>query len=125
MRIRIQGEGDEFALTDLREWLGQDPGTAGLTIDLVAGDGPTMGVLEAIDIVLGNGTDLANFAVAYATWRATRTHVGPGAGDDGGRTLTHGATTVDIGHLSPEELADLLRRLENGAQDDTSDDPAA
>ncbi|MGI5400135.1 effector-associated constant component EACC1 [Streptomyces sp. CA-135486] len=119
MRIRIIGEGDEYALTDLRSWLDRDPGTAGLSVESVAGDGPTMGVLEALDIILGNGTDLANFAVAYATWRATRANgAGGGGAGDGGRTLTHGGSTVDISHLSPEELADLLRRLDGGDQGD-------
>ncbi|MBQ1088210.1 hypothetical protein [Streptomyces sp. B93] len=108
MRIRLLAEGDERALTDLRAWLGRDPGTAGVPVETVTGDGPTMSVLEALDIVLGNATSIANFAVAYATWRSTRTGAPtpPGA-----RTLVHGDTTVDIGHLSPEELADLLRRL--------------
>ncbi|MBC7268362.1 MAG: hypothetical protein H5T76_06505 [Streptomyces sp.] len=108
MRIRLLAEGDERALTDLRAWLGRDPGTAAVPVETVTGDGPTMSVLEALDIVLGNATSIANFAVAYATWRSTRpsTPTPPGA-----RTLVHGDSTVDIGHLSPEELADLLRRL--------------
>ncbi|MGW1463465.1 effector-associated constant component EACC1 [Streptomyces sp. NPDC002308] len=125
MRIRIQGEGDEFALTDLREWLGKDPGTTGLAVESVTGGGPTMGTLEALDIVLGHGIDLANFAVAYATWRATRPRTAPGTAEDGGRTLTHGTTVVEIGHLSSAELADLLGRLRREAPGETSDDSAA
>ncbi|MFF8477370.1 hypothetical protein [Streptomyces sp. NPDC015414] len=108
MRIRVQGDGDEQALTDLRKWLAGDPGAGRLTVTPVSTPGPTMSVLDALDIVLGNVTDIANFAVAYASWRLAK---GPRA--TGGRTLTHGGTTVDIGHLNPEELADLLRRLEN------------
>ncbi|MEU1461726.1 hypothetical protein ABZ467_13715 [Streptomyces sp. NPDC005727] len=109
MRIRVQGNGDEKALTDLRKWLAGDPGTGRLPVTPVSVPGPTMSVLDALDIVLGNVTDIANFAVAYASWRLAKA---PGR-STGGRTLTHGGTTVDIGHLNPEELADLLRRLEN------------
>ncbi|MFD0314980.1 effector-associated constant component EACC1 [Streptomyces flavalbus] len=110
MRIRLLAEGDERALTELRAWLGRDPGTAGVPVETVTGDGPTMNVLEALDVILGNATNLANFAVAYATWRSTR----PAAlAPPGARTLVHGDTTVDIGDLTPEELADLLRRLQD------------
>jgi hypothetical protein len=122
MRIRITGEDDEFALTELQSWLSQDPGTAGLSVKPVTGPGPTMGALEALDIILGNGTDLANFALAYATWRATKRRGTGGAEEgNGARVLTRGNTTVDIGHLSPDELADLLHRLDDGdAHDGTS-----
>jgi hypothetical protein len=118
MRIRVLGEGDERALTDLRSWLGRDPGTASLLVEQVTGDGPTMGALEALDVVLGNATNIANFAVAYATWRTTR----PSRPASGASTLVHGGSTVDIGHLSPEELADLLRRLDS---DGHSSDPGS
>lgn len=116
MHIQVLAEGDERALTDLRSWLGRDPGTAGLHVETVTGDGPTMGVLEAIDVILGNATSIANFAVAYATWRTTRP---TGTTGGGARTLAHGQSTVDIGHLSAEELAELLRRL-NGDGDGTA-----
>ncbi|GGW75090.1 effector-associated constant component EACC1 [Streptomyces caelestis] len=107
MHIQLLAEGDERALTDLRSWLGRDPGTAGLPVEAVTGEGPTMSVLEALDVLLGNATNIANFAVAYATWRTTR----PRGAVGGARTLMHGDSTIDIGHLSAEELAELLRRL--------------
>ncbi|MET9235675.1 hypothetical protein ABZW58_14970 [Streptomyces cellulosae] len=117
MRIRITSEGDEYTLTDLQSWLKRDPGTATVPVEPVVGTGPTMGALEALDIVLSNGTSLANFAIAYATWRSTRAN----GASAGGRNLTHGDSTVDISHLSPEELADLLRRLNgNSSGDDTA-----
>ncbi|MFH9726977.1 hypothetical protein ACH4M4_29030 [Streptomyces sp. NPDC017254] len=137
MRIRIMSDGDESALTELQSWLADTPGTSDLPVEPVTGDGPTMSVLEAIDIVLGQLTDTAAFALAYATWRSTRNGGsgtdpatdtapetgGPTAGD-GARTLTHGATTVDIGHLAPDELAALLHRL-NGGDQQEQDGPAA
>ncbi|GGV73120.1 effector-associated constant component EACC1 [Streptomyces massasporeus] len=113
MRIRVLAEGDEQALTDLRSWLSRDPEAAGLPVEPMTGDGPTMGVLEALDVVLGNATNIASFAVAYATWRTTR----PTGPTSGARTMVHGNSTVDIGHLSPEELADLLRRLDGDSSD--------
>ncbi len=121
MHIQVLAEGDERALTELRSWLGRDPGTAALPVESVTGDGPTMGVLEALDVILGNATSIANFAVAYATWRTTRPS--PVGADGGARTLVHGDSTVDIGHLSAEELAELLRALHSdgdGAGDGSS-----
>jgi hypothetical protein len=110
MQIRIMAEGDEHALTSLESWLQRDPGTSNLTVTPVTGEGPTMGFLEALDIVLSNTADWSNFAIAYATWRATRNNT-PASG---ARILSHGGSSVDISHLSPEELADLLRRLDDG-----------
>lgn len=109
MHIQVLAEGDERALTDLRSWLRRDPGTVGLPVEPVTADGPAMGVLVALDVVLSNATGIANFAVAYATWRTTRPATAGTAG--GARTLVHGDSTIDIGHLSADELAELLRRL--------------
>ncbi|MFI8307842.1 hypothetical protein ACIF80_31360 [Streptomyces sp. NPDC085927] len=113
MRIRIQSDGDKRTLTDLQAWLGRDPKARRIPVTPVSEPGPTMGALDAIDLVLGNAVDIANFAVAYATWRLAR------ASDrrQGARTLTHGDTTVDIGHLTSDELLQLLRSLETGVPD--------
>ncbi|GHB18719.1 hypothetical protein GCM10010306_008750 [Streptomyces umbrinus] len=114
MRIQVLAEGDEQGLADLHAWLGLNPGTAALPVKLVASDtGRTMGVLEALDVVLGNATNIANFAVAYATWRSSR----PDPTRCAVRTLVHGSTTLDIGHLPSGELAQLLRNL-NDEHDD-------
>ncbi|WP_329293493.1 effector-associated constant component EACC1 [Streptomyces pseudovenezuelae] len=115
MHIQVLAEGDEQALTDLRAWLRRGPSTAGLRVESVKGDGPTMGVLETLDLVLSNATAIANFAVAYATWRTTRPAT---AGTSGGaRTMVHGDSTIDISDLSAEELAELLRRLKSDSGD--------
>ncbi|MDQ0990190.1 hypothetical protein [Streptomyces sp. V3I7] len=109
MLIRIQGDGDEQALTDLQQWLSRDPDAARLSVTPVSTPGSTMGAFDALDVAFGHALDIANFAVAYASWRGAR------AGQalrSGARKLTYGATTVDIGHLDPAQLADLLRRLE-------------
>ncbi|MGJ3561454.1 effector-associated constant component EACC1 [Streptomyces sp. INA 01156] len=113
MRIRIQGNGDKRALTDLQAWLGRDPKARRIPVAPVSEPGPTMGALDAIDLILGSAIDIANFAVAYVTWRMARASGRP----QGARTLTHGGTTVDIGHLSADELVQLLRRLEDTASD--------
>ncbi|MFF0075521.1 hypothetical protein [Streptomyces sp. NPDC005494] len=115
MKFRIPANGDEEALVDLQEWLAADPGTAQVQVTAVGGDsGPTMNVLEAIDVILGNAVDIANFALAYVTWRSMRRDEAPARSDGeetGGQLLVHGNASVDISHLSSEELADLLRRL--------------
>ncbi|MFJ9683526.1 hypothetical protein ACIRP2_36615 [Streptomyces sp. NPDC101194] len=113
MRIRIQGDGDERALTDLQDWLSRDPQARRLSVVPVSTPGATMSALHALDIVFERGLDIANFAVAYASWRIAK----GGAGLHGARNLTHGGTTVDIGHLNHAQLADLLRRLENESTD--------
>ncbi|MER6672907.1 hypothetical protein [Streptomyces sp. NPDC000983] len=113
MHIQVLAGGDERALSDLHSWLGRDPGAKGLPVRPVTGDGPTMGVLEALDVILSNATGIANFALAYATWRTTR----PTSTGGGARTLVHGDSTIDIGHLSAEELAELLRRLHRDGED--------
>ncbi|WP_405767887.1 hypothetical protein [Streptomyces sp. NBC_01538] len=104
VRFRILADGDEEALVDLQTWLAADPGVARSQVTTVAGRGPTMGALEALDVVLGNTVDMANFALAYATWRSVKREEPPGGTDDetGGRRLVHGDSTVDIGHLTPE-----------------------
>ncbi|MFG2645812.1 hypothetical protein ACGFYP_33125 [Streptomyces sp. NPDC048370] len=124
MQIRITSEGDAYALTELQSWLARDPGTAALKVRPVTGQGPTMNVFEALDIIFGHATDLAAFAVAYATWRTTKANDRSPAGEatGGARTLTHEGTTLDIGHLSPQELADLLRRLNEGGRSAGSPD---
>ncbi|WP_258311938.1 effector-associated constant component EACC1 [Streptomyces araujoniae] len=113
MKFRIAGDGDEEALVDLRAWLADDPGTTRLEVSVVADQGPTMNTLEALDILLGSAVEVANFALAYVTWRSVRNDGRSGSGEGGGSRLVHGDTTVEIGHLSPQELADLLRRLDD------------
>ncbi|MFF0386378.1 effector-associated constant component EACC1 [Streptomyces sp. NPDC004286] len=119
MHIRIVSDEDEQALTDLRSWLRRDPDTRTLAVTPVSGTGPTMNVLEALDIVLGHAVDIANFAIAYATWRSTRAT----GGRTGARTLAHGGSTNDIGDLTAEQLTELIRALEREAGSREADDP--
>ncbi|MEV8434920.1 effector-associated constant component EACC1 [Streptomyces chartreusis] len=113
MRIRIQGDGDELALTDLQGWLSLDPQARRLSVVPVSRPGATMSALHALDIVFEHGLDIANFAVAYANWRVAKA----GAATHGARNLTYGGTTVDISQLDHAQLADLLRRLESESTD--------
>ncbi|MFF0160295.1 hypothetical protein ACFYRY_22570 [Streptomyces sp. NPDC005263] len=114
MRVRIESDGEKQALTELQGWLARDPKARRLTVTPVSTPGPTMGTLDALEVILGSTIDIANFAVGYAGWRLAR---GRG-GSRGARTLTFWGTAVDISHLDPEQLADLLRRLEAGDADD-------
>ncbi|MER7802161.1 hypothetical protein ABTX71_17735 [Streptomyces parvulus] len=108
-------DGDEESIIDLQSWLAADPGTARLAATTIPGHGPTMSALEALNIVLSNVTDMANFALAYVTWRSARSSQPlPAANPNDqpeGQRLIYGDSTVDISHLSAEELAELLRRL--------------
>ncbi|MFI8347216.1 hypothetical protein [Streptomyces sp. NPDC085596] len=119
MRLRILADGDEESVADLETWLASDPGTVGLVTTPVTGRAPTMGALEALDVIVGSATEIANFALAYVTWRSVRKDgqpvSAPATGSPGGQRLMHGDTTVDVGHLSVEELGELLRRLNTAA----------
>ncbi|MFG3045014.1 hypothetical protein ACGFZR_08840 [Streptomyces sp. NPDC048241] len=119
MHIRIVSDEDEQALTDLRSWLRRDPATRTLDVAPVTGTGPTMNVLEALDIALGHAVDIANFAIAYVTWRSTRAR----PARTGARTLAHGGSTDDIGDLTAEQLTELIRALEREAASREADDP--
>ncbi|WP_031014439.1 effector-associated constant component EACC1 [Streptomyces sp. NRRL F-5727] len=110
MRVRVESDDDKQALTELQDWLARHPKARRLSVTPVSTPGPTMGAMDALEIILGSAGDIANFAVGYAGWRLARGR----AENRGARTLTFGGTTVDIGHLEPEQLADLLRRLEAG-----------
>ncbi|MEU6168699.1 effector-associated constant component EACC1 [Streptomyces tanashiensis] len=110
MRVRIESDGDKLALTELQGWLARDPKARQLSVVPVSTPGPTMGAMDALDIVLGTAGDIANFAVGYAGWRLARAR----GGNRGARTLVFGGATVDIGHLDPQQLAELLRGLEAG-----------
>ncbi|MFH9428151.1 hypothetical protein ACH4JZ_07680 [Streptomyces sp. NPDC017615] len=118
MQIRIVSDEDEQALTDLWSWLRRDPATRTLAVEPVSGTGPTMNVLEALDIVLGHTVDIANFAIAYATWRSARPAAGTGA-----RTLAHGDSDNDIGDLTAEQLTELIRALDREARSREADEP--
>ncbi|MGC4916843.1 effector-associated constant component EACC1 [Streptomyces albogriseolus] len=125
MNFRILADGDEEALADLQSWLADDPSTSRTRVSAVGGHGPTMGVLEALDVVLSSATDIANFALTYATWRSVKRDESSGAARNGGggaQRLVHGNSTVDIGHLSTEELADLLRRMNDTRPEERTND---
>ncbi|MFY0509339.1 effector-associated constant component EACC1 [Streptomyces anulatus] len=83
-----------------------------LSVSAVSMPGPTVGALDALEIVLGSAGDIANIAVEYACWRLARA----GGRVRGARTLTLGRSKVDVSGLDPEQLADLLRRLEPGTR---------
>ncbi|MCX4993555.1 hypothetical protein [Streptomyces sp. NBC_00568] len=118
MRIRIMSEGDERSLNDLQSWLARNPKTNEIPVEpIMSGGGTTMGALEALELIVEHGSNLANFALAYATWRASRPGAGGLGAGNGARLLVHGDSEIDIGHLSPEELADLLRRLADDGQE--------
>ncbi|WP_189938893.1 effector-associated constant component EACC1 [Streptomyces aurantiogriseus] len=101
------------ALTDLQDWLSRDQQARRLSVTPVSTPGATMSALDALDVVLGHGISIANSAVVYASWRVAKA----GAALRGGRRLTYGSTTVDIGHLDAAQLADLLRGLESESTD--------
>ncbi|MFJ9847897.1 hypothetical protein [Streptomyces sp. NPDC101150] len=75
VEIGVAADDADLAILDLYRWLRQDPDVrdhAELNLGPPrAGDG-TMGAVEVIDLVLGQGFAAVNLALACAAWRAAR-----------------------------------------------------
>ncbi|MGW3952408.1 effector-associated constant component EACC1 [Streptomyces sp. NPDC004752] len=73
--IGAAAEDGELALLDLYRWLRQDPEARRhaepALVPARQGAG-TMGAVEVIDLVLGQGFAALNLALAYAAWRTAR-----------------------------------------------------
>jgi hypothetical protein len=96
---------DTLALGSLYHWL---RGTAAVTehaeLTPVPGTaGPTMNVLETVDVVLSNSVGLTSLLLAFAAWRRS--------GHRATVTLTVGATTVTLADADPATVAAIERSL--------------
>lgn len=77
MRVEIRAAGEDGGdeLRDFFRWLEQDedgPEQLRLETRSAGGADGAMGPEQVIDLVLNQGVALANFALAYVTWRGTR-----------------------------------------------------
>ncbi|GLL04857.1 effector-associated constant component EACC1 [Dactylosporangium matsuzakiense] len=95
---------DPSALGSLYTWLrGSADVTAHAELTPVPATGPTMNVLEAIDVVLSNTIGLTSLIVAVKAWR--------GAGRRATVTLTAGGITLSATDPDPATLAAMERAL--------------
>lgn len=83
---------DGRVLTSLRRWLNQDPDVlraCEVTVPPNPGrPGDQGGAIDVINVVMTQGIGLANFALAYATWRRARPDAPVVKLERGGVTLT-------------------------------------
>lgn len=74
--IRVDGDDAETELRSLHQWLLNDPDVLRHSqISLMQHEprpGEMGGALEAVQLILDNGFQAMNFALAYATWRVNR-----------------------------------------------------
>lgn len=107
IEIRMSGQDAGDELVSLCDWLRDDDDLRGHARILLIGDRPRpeeMGsAFDVIQLVVDGGFQALNFAVAYATWRATRrSH--PRV------TITHEGTSVNLSD-EPETVDVIVRAL--------------
>ncbi|MGW1777846.1 effector-associated constant component EACC1 [Streptomyces sp. NPDC002143] len=120
MRIRIEttAEDDHGTVPDLYRWLRQDADVRRHSVlELVPRKQSvtTMGAVEIIDMVLGQGLTALNLALSYAAWRTARPAAPPitiSVGVDGGSITVHDASQ------------DTIRRIVEALASTSADDPA-
>ncbi|MDX3714715.1 hypothetical protein PV733_38470 [Streptomyces europaeiscabiei] len=125
IRIGISGNDREAALIDLYRWLLRDADVSRhATVDL-SSDAPgagTMGAIDVINLVVGQGLTVLNLALSYAAWRNAR----PSAPAvtitvDGGSVTVHDASEETVRRIVAE-LAFLNEPQHRGDADDERSD---
>ncbi|MEU5769736.1 hypothetical protein ABZ782_27850 [Streptomyces asoensis] len=117
VRIGIMERGQESALIDLYRWLLRDQDVQRHTTLQWVPASPhsgTMGVVDVINLVVGQGLTALNLALSYAAWRAAR----PAAPSitisvDGGSLTVHDASEETIRRIVAE-LGGLSEDTEPG-----------
>ncbi|MFD4140984.1 hypothetical protein [Streptomyces sp. NPDC058572] len=128
MRVRIEVEGDAGDELDqstedvllLYRWLSSDPDVAnggGLALVPCGADGEAAGTmgpgLDAVEAVINGSVQLAQLALAVATWRLARTHP-PRI------RIERGGTTVTLDGDDPEWIRRVVSALD---EPDAGPDP--
>lgn len=122
LRVEIKADAKDADHTtlDLYRWLEQDPDVRDHAVLGRRSSHPgagTMGSVEIIDLVLGQGIALANFALSYCAWRTAR----PAAP---AITITGNGRTVTLeGSCDAETVRRLLESLDTGARTGNADEP--
>lgn len=106
--VYIRGDAEE-ELQSLLRWLQDDPDVRqhALLSIIVAEprEGEMGGAAEAVKLVLDEGFQVANFAVALLSWRATRR-------SRPALTIERSGITVNVDDADPEMIDKILSALE-------------
>ena len=99
-------EASAKALTSLYRWLRDDSATRNYAkVELVSEADPgEMGSIEVLCAVLGQLTSIGSLAVAFASWRDSRTTT-PNV------RIRHGQSSIDIEDATAEQLAMAMSAL--------------
>ncbi|MFD6327719.1 hypothetical protein ACFWOL_34015 [Streptomyces sp. NPDC058442] len=111
MRVQVSIEtGDSgTVITDLYRWLRQDDQLrrhAEVRLLPPRQTGGFMNAVEIIELVVGQGVAVANFAVAYAVWRQGRAATEP-------VTITVGEASVTVTDGSEEAIRRIVDLLQS------------
>jgi Effector Associated Constant Component 1 len=98
--------GDPSAVNSLFRWLQRDRALRrGSSVSLSAQGPPgEMGALEAVNVIVTQGTALANLALAFAAWRDSRAKPVP-------ISVTVNAQTIILGAEDPDDMEREIRSL--------------
>ena len=99
---------DDEPLRDLFRWLREDPDVANYAAIALAPSVPadgTMGAVEIINLVVGQGFTALNLALSYASWRAARPEA-PTV------VIRVGDASLAVADESAESLRDIVTLLE-------------
>ncbi|MFE7214517.1 hypothetical protein ACFU93_32150 [Streptomyces sp. NPDC057611] len=109
IQVQVDGSRQEEELRSLQEWLRAEPAirrSATLSLHEKSGEPGSMGsLIDALQLVTGNGWSAASFVLSFAAWRQTRPkapHI----------TIRRGDVEVNITEATEEELRRLVNLLE-------------
>jgi hypothetical protein len=120
IRIGISGDDRESALIDLYRWLLRDADVRRHATVSLSSDAPssgTMGAIDVINLVVGQGLTALNLALSYAAWRNARPSA-PAV------TITVDGGSVTVHDASEETVRRIVAALasQNEPRHDAEDD---
>lgn len=118
MEISIRAGAEDGSLESLLRWLGDDPelmALAELSPGYRTAPESMGGVLEAINIVVGNATAVLNLALAYTSWRGQHTTAAPVVVLDGRQVTLSGKDGDEDAVRQITGLAEEARRQQGRA----------
>lgn len=104
IRLTMDGDGAEEELRSLCEWLLNDPDIrnhARVSWESAPPKPGEMGAAEWLQVITDNGWQVANFTVAYLTWRQTRP-IAPEV------TIERNGVTVTVKGADDTEIAERI-----------------
>ncbi|MFF8941757.1 hypothetical protein ACF1A5_05635 [Streptomyces sp. NPDC014864] len=122
MHIKIAVAADDSTVIhDLYYWFRQDEDIrrhAEIRLQPPPQASGTMGAVEIIDMVFNHGFNLANLALGYATWRATRPAAPP-------VTITVDDVSVTLRNGSEDEVRRIVNLLRPASPAGSTEDSGA